>query len=241
MTGVTYCGGHGEWRFNCFVYIHTSCSNVLFPPELLLAASRTTFARPLSLLLLLYSARKAHCDDNDCLPWNGWHGTLCRSLTTMYIIPYPPLPAMTSNSLLLNCVGDGRFESYSNCMGTHRIWKTFEWCFRHNYETKQPPTYDRHCMPERCFNRRAYQRRVALFRATVHIISNVFSSAHPNTEVGLHSHQSYSVYVPFYTLGGTNKNPCPSQSDSILATVNLSANTLDRGRPPATCVKCELQ
>lgn len=33
--------------------------------------SRTTLARPLSVLLLLYSARKAHCDDNDCLPWNG--------------------------------------------------------------------------------------------------------------------------------------------------------------------------
>lgn len=74
-TGVTYFGGHGKWRFNCFMYTHTSCSNVLFPPRAFagggLEDSRTTLARPLSVLLLLYSARKAHCDDNDCLPWNG--------------------------------------------------------------------------------------------------------------------------------------------------------------------------
>lgn len=125
---------------------------------------------------------------------------------------------------------------------TYRIWKTFEWCFRHNYETKQPATHphtiDIHCMPERCFSRRAYELRVALFRSTVHIISNVFSSAHPNTEVGPRSHKSYTVYVPLLCIHLEGLIKIYVQVNRI-ATVSLSANTLVRGRPPATCVKCE--
>lgn len=101
-----------------------------------------------------------------------------------------------------------------------------------------PHTIDIHCMPERCFSRRAYERRVALFRSTVHIISNVFSSAHPNTEVGPRSHKSYTVYVPLLCIHLEGLIKIYVQVNRI-ATVSLSANTLVRGRPPATCVKCE--